>query len=147
MFFSRLPVVGHFGTNKRIIVFERITGQFGYSWRLWCFVNFDNFQACSNQTAQLKNTPVKDQEKAHPRDSQDKDPASVNFFDESGFQLPDVGHRNFGFSPVGNECVDVRRYLSTANKTLNFLVGLDGVKSANMLEGASNSYEFLKFFD
>ena len=43
--------------------------------------------------------------------------------------------------------MDVRRYLSTANKTLNFLVGLDGVKYANMLEGASNSYEFLRFFD
>ena len=77
----------------------------------------------------------------------DKDPASVNFFDESGFQLPDVGHRNFGFSPVGDECVDVRRYLSTANKTLNFLVGLDGVNYSNVLEGASNSYEFLNFFD
>ena len=77
----------------------------------------------------------------------DKDPATVKFFDESGSQLPDAGHRNFGFSPVGEECVDVRRYLSTANKTLNFLVGLDGVKYANMLEGASNSYEFLRFFD
>ena len=70
----------------------------------------------------------------------DRDPATVNFFDESGFQLPDAGHRNFGFSPVGEECVDVRCYLSTANKTLNFRVGL-----ANMLEGASNSYEFLRF--
>ena len=46
-----------------------------------------------------------------------------------------------------DKCVDVRCYLSTANKTLNFLVGLDGVKYAKMLEGASNSYEFLKFFD
>lgn len=77
----------------------------------------------------------------------DKHPATSKFFDKSGFQLPDAGHRNFGFSPIGEECVDVRRYLSTANKTLNFLVGLDGVKYANMLEGASNSYEFLRFFD
>lgn len=77
----------------------------------------------------------------------DKHPATSKCFDKSGFQLPDAGHRNFGFSPIGEECVDVRRYLSTANKTLNFLVGLDGVKYANMLEGASNSYEFLRFFD
>lgn len=77
----------------------------------------------------------------------DKDPATVKFFDESGFQLPDSGHRNFAFSPAGEECVDVRRYLSTANRALNFLVGLDGVKYANMLEGASSSYEFLRFFN
>lgn len=43
--------------------------------------------------------------------------------------------------------MDVRRYLSTANRALNFLVGLDGVKYANMLEGASSSYEFLRFFN
>ena len=53
----------------------------------------------------------------------DKDPSSVKFFDESGFQLPDAGHRNFGFSPVSDDCVEVRRYLSTANLTLIFLVG------------------------
>ena len=57
----------------------------------------------------------------------DKDPATVKFFDESGFQLPDAGHRNFGFLPIGEECVDVRRYPFTTNRTLNFLVGLDGV--------------------
>ena len=37
-------------------------------------------------------------------------------------------------------------HLSTANGTLNFLVGLDGVKYANKIEVASNSYEFLSFF-
>ena len=47
----------------------------------------------------------------------DKDPSSVKFFDESGFQLPDAGHRNFGFSLVGEDCVEARRYLSTANLT------------------------------
>ena len=77
----------------------------------------------------------------------DKDPYFVKFFDESGFQLPDAGHRNFGFSPVGEDCVEVRRYLSTANLTLNFLVGYDGVKYGNIIEGASNSVQFLRFFD
>ena len=75
----------------------------------------------------------------------DKDPSSVKFFDESGFQLPDAGHRNFGFSPVGEDCVEARRYLSTANLTLNFLVGYDGVKYGNIIEGASNSVQFLRF--
>lgn len=77
----------------------------------------------------------------------DKHPGSVKFFDESGFQLPDSGHRNYGYSPVGEECPDVRRYLSTANHTLNLLGGIDGVKYANVLPGASNAMEFLRFFE
>ena len=74
----------------------------------------------------------------------DKDPSSVKFFDESGFELPDAGHRHFGFSPVGEDCVEARRYLSTANLTLNFLVGYDGVKYGNIIQGASNSVQFLR---
>ena len=77
----------------------------------------------------------------------DKDPSSVTFFDESGFHLPDAGHRNFDFSPVGEDCVEVQLYLSTANLTLNFLVGFDGVKYGSITEGASNSVQFLGFFD
>ena len=76
----------------------------------------------------------------------DKDPSSVKFFDETGFQLPDSGHRVYGYSPVGEQCFDVRRYLSTANITLNFLAGVDGLKYANIVQGASNSIEFLTFF-
>ena len=77
----------------------------------------------------------------------DEDPSSVKFFDEAGFQLPDVGHRNFGFSPVSEDCVEVRRYLSTTNLTLNFLVGYDGAKCGNIIKGTSNSVQFLRFFD
>ena len=76
----------------------------------------------------------------------DKDPSAVKFFDETGFQLPDSGHRAYGYSPVGEQCIDSRRYLSTANTTLNFLAGIDGVKYANMIQGASNTIEFLRFF-
>ena len=42
----------------------------------------------------------------------------------------------------------MRRYLSTANITLNFLAGIDRLqlKYANIVQGASNSIEFLRFF-
>ena len=76
----------------------------------------------------------------------DKDPSSVKFFDETGFQLLDSGHRVYGYSPVGEQCFDVRRYLSTANITLNFLAVVDGLKYANIVQGASNSIEFFRFF-
>ena len=76
----------------------------------------------------------------------DKDPASVKFFDETGFQLPNAGHRNYGYSPVGEPCLDARCYISTANITMNLLAGIDGVKYANIIYGRSNSIEFLRFF-
>jgi DNA-binding transcriptional ArsR family regulator len=76
----------------------------------------------------------------------DKHPATITFFDESGFQLPDAGHRNYGYSPVGEPCLDVRRYLSTANHTLNLLGGIDGIKYANVITGACDGMEFLRFF-
>jgi len=76
----------------------------------------------------------------------DTDPCTVKFFYETGFQLPDSGHRVYGYSPVGEQCIDVRRYLSTANITLNFSAGIDGVKYANIVHGAPNSTEFLRFF-
>lgn len=37
--------------------------------------------------------------------------------------------------------------MSTANLTLNFLVGYDGLNYRNIIEGASYSVQFLLFFD
>lgn len=54
----------------------------------------------------------------------DKDPSSVKFLDETGFQLSDSGHRVYGYSPVGEQCFDVQHYLSTTNITLTFLAGI-----------------------
>ena len=76
----------------------------------------------------------------------DKDPSSVKFLDQTGFQPLDSGHRVYGYSPVGEQCFDARRYLSTANITLNFVAGVDGLKYANIVQGASNSIEILRFF-
>ena len=75
-----------------------------------------------------------------------KDSSSVKFFDITGFQLPDSGHRVFGYSLVGEQSVDLRRYFSTTNSTLNFQAGVDGLKYANIVQGASNSIEFWRFF-
>ena len=76
----------------------------------------------------------------------DKDPSSVKFFDVTGFQLPDSGDRVFGFSLVGEQCVDLRRYFWTTNITLSFLAGVDGLKYGNIVQGPPNSIEFWRFF-
>ena len=37
--------------------------------------------------------------------------------------------------------------MATPNITLNFLVGVEGVKYTNIVEGATNTIEFLRFFE
>ena len=37
------------------------------------------------------------------------DPYRINFFDEAGFRLPDVGKSNYGHSLINNSCVELSR--------------------------------------
>ena len=61
--------------------------------------------------------------------------------------MPDSGLRRYGYSQVGEPCVEVQRYMATPNITLNFLAGVEGVKYANIVEGATNTIEFFRFFE
>lgn len=74
------------------------------------------------------------------------DPYKLKFFDESGVSLYDCNKR-YGHSPVNSTCVELGRHLKSPNITLNLLAGLEGVLYANTLDGASNTIEFLNFFD
>lgn len=74
------------------------------------------------------------------------DPFRLKFFDESGVSLYDCNKR-YGHSPINSGCVELGRHLKSPNITLNFLAGLEGVLYANTLDGASNTLEFLNFFD
>ena len=76
-----------------------------------------------------------------------KDPYSLKYFDECGIKLPNAGSRNYGHAKVGERAVEVRRYCQTANVTLNLLCGLTGVTYANTVNGPSNAFEFLRFFE
>ena len=73
------------------------------------------------------------------------DPVRLRFFDESGFNSRDCTSR-YGHSEKGTPCVEVQRYSKTSNLTLNMLIGMDGVKYANILNGASDTDSFLQFF-
>ena len=75
-----------------------------------------------------------------------KDPYKLKYFDECGIKLPNAGSRNYGHAKVGERAVEVRRYCQTANVTLNLLCGLTGVTYANTVNGPSNTFEFLHFF-
>ena len=63
------------------------------------------------------------------------------------FPFMTVIHKRYGHSPVNSGCVELGRHLKSPNITLNFLAGLEGVLYANTLDGASNTLEFLNFFD
>ena len=75
-----------------------------------------------------------------------KDVRTVKFFDEAGIKVPDVGTRLYGHSPVGERCVEVIRKSESPNTTLNMLVSYEGVQFYNLVDGATNTVEFLNFF-
>lgn len=73
------------------------------------------------------------------------DPVHLRFFDEAGFNSRECRTR-YGHSEIGTRCIEVQRYAKSANLTLNLLIGMDGVKYANILHGSSDIDRFLQFF-
>ena len=77
-----------------------------------------------------------------------KDPYTVKFFNEAGIKIPSVGSRLYGHSPIGECCVEVIRKCPSPNYTLNAMTSLyDGVSYFNILDGPTNTIQFLNFFD
>lgn len=75
------------------------------------------------------------------------DPYKLKFFDESGIKLPDVGRPNYGHSLCGTLAVEIMPYANSPNVTLNLMCGLDGIVYANTVDGNSNLFSFLSFFE
>ena len=75
-----------------------------------------------------------------------KDIGTVKFFDEAGIKTPGIGTRLYGHSPVGERCVEVVRKEENPNTTLNMLVSVNGPEYYNLIDGATNTAEFLNFF-
>ena len=76
-----------------------------------------------------------------------KDPYTLKYFDECGVKLPANSKRFYGHAPVGERAVEIHRYCETANTTVNLLCSLTGVTYMNIIDGPSNTVEFLRFFD
>ena len=75
-----------------------------------------------------------------------KDPFKLKFFDECGFKLPFHGKHLYGHAPVGERCIELLRYHSSPNITVDLLAGLHGVEYMNTVHGASDTIGFLCFF-
>ncbi|MEW8546428.1 MAG: IS630 family transposase, partial [Candidatus Thiodiazotropha sp.] len=76
-----------------------------------------------------------------------RDPVRIKFMDEAGFCLPDAASATRGHAPVGQRCVEIQDIKKSQNLTLNLLIGIEGVLYINFVHGASNTAEFLNFFD
>ena len=76
-----------------------------------------------------------------------KDPHTIYFFDECGLKLPQHGTRNYGHAAIGERAVELVRYAETPNITVNLMCSLTGVTYVNTVNGASDTVDFLNFFE
>ena len=74
------------------------------------------------------------------------DYTKLRFFDESSVIIT-TGNRNYGTSHKGAPAVEMQRYASNANFTLNLLHSVHGADYHNIVRGASNGMEMLNFFN
>ena len=75
-----------------------------------------------------------------------KDVTKIKFFDESGFAHPDVSNPRYGRALKGERAIEIMDNRRTPNKTLNLLLGVEGVCYANILPGPSNTDTYIQFF-
>ena len=74
------------------------------------------------------------------------DPSKIHFFDESSV-VKTTGNRTYGHSKKGQPAVEVQRYSSNCNYTVNLPHSRFGIDYCNILEGPSNGLEMLHFFE
>ena len=72
--------------------------------------------------------------------------SNLHFFDESSV-IVTSGNRNYGNSHKGMPAVEMQRYASNANFTVNLLHSALGVDYFSVLRGPSNGMEMLNFFN
>ena len=70
----------------------------------------------------------------------------LHFFDESSV-VKTTGNRKYGSAVLGEPAIEVQRYTSNANYTINLLHSINGVDFFNILDGPCNGMELLTFFD
>ena len=73
------------------------------------------------------------------------DPAKVHFFDEYSVKRT-TGNRIYGHAPKGKPLIEVKRYASNCNYTINLLQSVFGITNFGVIDGASNGLEMLQFF-
>ena len=73
-------------------------------------------------------------------------PHQIHFFDEASV-IKTIGNRSYGNATVGEKAIKFQRYASNANFTINLLHSVRGVDYCNILDGPSNGFQLLHFFE
>lgn len=73
-------------------------------------------------------------------------PQQMHFFDEASV-ISTSGNRTYGHSVVGTRAVEVQRYASNASLTVNVCCSYFGIDHYNIINGPSNAFEMINFFD
>ena len=74
------------------------------------------------------------------------DPSTVHFSDETSV-VKTTPNRSYGHSKKGLPAVEIQRYASNCNYTVNLLHSRFGIDNFNILEGPSNGFEMIHFFE
>ncbi|XP_070547595.1 uncharacterized protein [Ptychodera flava] len=74
-------------------------------------------------------------------------PQTVHFFDDETGVKKTTANRQYGHSRRGRPAVEVQRYTSDVNYTINLLHCARGVDHFNVLDGPSNGLEMIHFFE
>ena len=72
--------------------------------------------------------------------------SKLHFFDVSS-GVKTTGNRKYGSAVLGEPAIEVQRYASNSNYTINLLHSINGVDFFNILDGPSNGMELLTLFD
>lgn len=75
-----------------------------------------------------------------------KDPSTLHFFDESSVIIT-TGNRRYGNSYLGTPAIELQKKASNANYTINLMHSALGVDIFNVLDGPSNGFQMLLFFE
>lgn len=74
------------------------------------------------------------------------DPSVVHFFDKSSV-VKTIPNQSYGHSRKGLPAVEVQQYTSNCNYTVNLLHSRFGIDNFNILEGPSNGFKMIHFFE
>lgn len=69
----------------------------------------------------------------------------MHFFDECSV-IKITSNRRYGHLQIGAPAVEIQRYTSNANYTMNLLHSIFGISHVNVLNGPPNDLELLNFF-
>ena len=73
-------------------------------------------------------------------------PHKIHFFDETSV-IKTIGNRSYGNATISEKAVEFQRYTSNANFTINLPHSVHGVDYYNILDGPSNGFWLLHFFE